>query len=165
LREEITNVKAGFKPAYLALLPFLGLALAACGAPADAPEADDSGSTAATVTFTSPEAGATVTSPFEVCLETTGVTIQPAGDGTVVEGTGHHHIIVDPSTTEMTSIMAGDPVVLAKDETHIHQGDGASCVMVTAEPGDHVLLAVVADASHTALNPPVTAELAVTVGP
>jgi hypothetical protein len=145
----------------LLIVPCLFVALSGCAADtADAPAAD-----AAVVTFTSPENGATVASPFEVCLETSGVTIEPAGDGTVKPGMGHHHIIVDASTEEMTQITAGEPVILAKDETHIHQGDGAACVMVDAAPGEHTLLAVVADGSHTNLNPPVTGELTVTVGP
>jgi hypothetical protein len=146
----------------LLIVPALVVALSGCAAPdtADAPAAD-----AASVAFTSPEAGATVSSPFEACLETTGVTIEPAGDGTVKPGMGHHHVIVNPSTDEVTQIMAGDPMLLAKDETHIHQGDGASCIMIDAAPGEHTLLAVVADGSHGNLNPPVTAELIVTVGP
>lgn len=138
-------------------------ALAACSTPAaDEPAG---GAAAGGVRFTSPATGATVTSPFEVCLETAGVTIEPAGDGTVNAGMGHHHIFVDASSEEMTQIMAGDPMVLLKDETHIHQGDGAACVMVAAAAGEHTLLAVVGDGSHINLNPPVTGQLEVTVGP
>jgi hypothetical protein len=146
----------------------LGLlvALGACGpAPetATGPEgAADGGSEGVTVAFTEPADGATVTSPVRVCLEATGVAIQPAG--TLEPAGGHHHVIVDPSPEEAAAITAGgSAAAIAKDETHFHWGDAATCGELTLAPGEHTLLAVVADGNHIPLDPPATSSVVVTV--
>ena len=46
------------------------------------------------MSFTQPQDGAEVASPFTVKMSTTGVRVEPASEG-VNEGAGHHHIVVD----------------------------------------------------------------------
>lgn len=137
------------------------LSAVACEA---ADEAVDGGGEAdgTSVSFVGLEDGATVASPLEVCLEVGGLTIEPAGE--IAEGAGHHHIIVDPSADEKAAFSASgavDPV--AKDETHIHMGDGSTCTTLELSAGSHELLAVVADGAHIPMDPPVTASVMVTV--
>jgi hypothetical protein len=138
------------------------MSMLACGAGDEAMEGgDDAG--AASVSFVGLEDGATVTSPLEVCLEVSGVTIEPSGE--IVEGAGHHHIIVDPGADEKAAYSVSgmmDPI--AKDETHIHMGDGSTCTTLELSAGEHELMAVVADGAHIPMDPPVTASVKVTVG-
>lgn len=118
---------------------------------------------AATVAFTDLPEGEDVTSPAKVCLEATGVEIEPAGDGTVRPGYGHHHVLVDPSAEEVAAITSGAGAALPKDATHIHLGDGSNCKEIELTPGKHELVAVVADGAHIPLNPPVMASTIVVV--
>ncbi len=112
------------------------------------------------VTFTGLTDGAEVTSPAKVCLEVTGVTIEPSGE--VKAGSGHNHVIVDPTEDEKVKYATGTTDPIAKDATHLHMGDGSSCVDVTLTPGAHELMAVVADGAHVPLNPPVVAAVKIT---
>jgi hypothetical protein len=143
----------------------LGLCLTACAPPATpaAPEgmAPSGAAGGPTVAFAQPAAGATVTSPVEACLTASGVTIEKSGD--VHAGAGHHHVLVDPTPAEIAALSTVPLAAIAKDETHVHLGDGGSCVQLTLAPGPHHLLAVVADGAHIPLQPPVKAELDVTV--
>jgi hypothetical protein len=95
-------------------------------------------------------------------MEVTGMDVIPAG--TLTPNSGHLHVIVDVSAQEAAQIAAGDPLVIPKDETHIHKGDGTMCVEVATSPGPHSLMAIVGDGAHANLNPPVTAEINVEVG-
>jgi hypothetical protein len=136
------------------------LMMLACSAPAPGGGAEG-GDPAATVRFTEPAEDATVASPFQVCMELAGLTLAPAGD--VVAGTGHLHVIVDPTAEEMSQFSSGEPNIVPKDETHLHLGDGSQCVTVEAAAGEHSLLAVVTDGVHAGLDPAVTAQMSVTV--
>ena len=136
-------------------------ALAACGGSADDDAIGEEVVSGPRVAFASPADGAAVGGPFEVCLEVAEFTIEAAGEAQA--GAGHHHILVDPSADEVAQIMSGEPIVIAKDETHIHIGDGSACTMVEATAGEHTVMAVVADGAHTNLNPPLTAQISVTV--
>lgn len=116
--------------------------------------------TAAAVTFAGLTDGAELTSPAEICLEVTGVTIEPSGE--VKPASGHHHLIVDPTADEVAAYTAGTTTPIVKDATHLHLGDGSTCMDVELTPGDHELMAVVADGAHIPLNPPVVAMVKVT---
>ena len=134
-------------------LPMLGLlALAGCGegapeameeAPAEAPMITG------TVSFAQPEDGGEVMgSSVEVVLETTGISIVEAG--VMDSGTGHHHLFLDTDVSPMGE------VIPAGVEGVIHKGDGTSVHMLEGlTPGEHRLIAVVADGMHTPLNPAV----------
>lgn len=118
--------------AQLVVLLALGL-LAGCG-----------GANEPAVRFAEPRAGANVASPVRVVMAAENFTVEPAGDGTVHEGAGHLHIMVDTPC-----IAAGNTI--PKDETHLHFGDGSTETQLDLAPGEHTLCLQAADGSHTAL--------------
>ena len=123
------------------------LALAACGgSDSDTPETQPDPVAAGTVTITSPADGSSVMgSTITVQLSST-VTIVPAGDMTAA--TGHHHVFLDADVT------ASDVPIPAGVSGIIHKGDGSSeFTFEGLEPGEHRLIAVVADGAHTPLQP------------
>lgn len=141
----------------------LGLALAACGSQS-APSGTEGGasdSTGPSIRFADLTDGAEVMSPAEVCVEATGMTIEAAGE--IKAGSGHHHLVIDPTEDETAMYTGESTTALPKDDRHLHLGDGTSCFQVELTPGEHTLMTVVADAGHVPLNPPVVASVNVTV--
>ena len=59
-----------------------------------------------------------------------GMVIEPAGK--IVEGKGHHHIIIDGSYIEKGQMVP-------KDETHLHYGKGQTSDTLKLNPGKHTL--------------------------
>jgi hypothetical protein len=104
---------------------------------------------AATVTIGSPNEGEVImTGAVTVRLSVEGLQIVPAGDTT--SGTGHHHLYLDADLTA-----PGDPVPTVPGSI-IHMGDGSSeYTFEGVAPGEHRLIAVVADGIHIPLNPAV----------
>lgn len=96
-----------------------------------------------TISFASPSDGARVTSPFDVEMAAEGVEVVPAG--TMEEGTGHMHILIDTPF-----VPAGE--VIPSDEAHRHYGDGSTSTTLDLEPGTHVLRLQLADGAHRALD-------------
>ncbi len=117
----------------LGLLLVVGLLLSACG-----------GASGPTVRFTEPRDGANVAAPVRVVMSAENFTVEPAGDGTIHDGAGHLHIMVDTPC-----IAAGQTV--PKDETHLHFGDGSTETELALAPGEHTLCLQAADGAHTAL--------------
>lgn len=117
----------------LGVLLMLGLLLTGCGG-ADEP----------VVRFAEPRAGANVASPVRVVMAAENFTVEPAGDGSVHDGAGHLHIMVDTPCVE-----AG--TTIPKDETHLHFGDGSTETALELAPGEHTLCLQAADGAHTAL--------------
>jgi hypothetical protein len=115
------------------LLIVAGLLLAGCG-----------GSTDPIVRFAEPRDGASVAAPVRVVMAAENFTVEPAGDGSVHDGAGHLHIMVDTPC-----VAAGDTI--PKDETHLHFGDGSTETELALEPGSHTLCLQAADGAHTAL--------------
>jgi len=113
--------------------------LVACG-PSRAPSTPARG-----VRIVEPAEAATVTLPFTVRLEATGVRIVPA-DGQRTPGEGHHHLLFDVAPTPGgAAIPKGDQVV--------HLGSGAADFRVeTLAPGAHRIIAIVADGAHIPLE-------------
>jgi hypothetical protein len=145
-----------------ALLLALPFALAACGggdAQSDAMPSDDTAADAAagTVTIVTPMNGALVNgSEVTVTLSST-VEIVPAGEMT--EGTGHHHLYLDADLTPI------DEPVPTVPGSIVHMGDASSSyVFEGVEPGEHRLIAVVADGAHFPLQPWVVDTVTFTVG-
>lgn len=133
------------KNALTALL--LPLTIVACGdgdTEADAmPETEES---AGTVTIVTPMDGAQISGSTVTVQLSTDVELLPAGDMT--EGTGHHHLYLDADLTP-----PDQPVPTVPGEI-IHMGDAsASYVFEDVEPGEHRLIAVVADGLHVPLQP------------
>ena len=106
----------------------------------------------ANVSITSPPKGAMVTGPVKVCLETSGVEVEPAKKG-VNEGKGHHHLLVDVDLPRDLNKPIG------KDANHIHMGDGSTCKEITLSSGKHTVRALFAKGNHVPYDPALTAEV------
>lgn len=137
----------------LAPVIILSVLWSACGG-TDAPSEEAGGVdspavTPASVRITQPEDGSTVPSgPLEVVFEVEGLEIAPAG--TMEEGTGHHHLIVDAEVVSWT-----EPIGV-EEGRYIHMGQAQTSFTVEGlAPGEHRLIAVVADGVHIPLDPPV----------
>lgn len=136
-------------PAFSALV----LATAACAG--DEPQADASdvqaavepAATTATVAILEPTQGTEVQGPnLLVRLTAQGVEIVPAGE--LVPGTGHHHLYLDADLTD------GSVPVPTVPGQIIHLGTGVSeYTFENVAPGEHRLIAVVADGLHIPLQP------------
>lgn len=108
---------------------------------ADTARAPDTGSI--DVHFVSPADGARLNSPVEVEMAAEGVEVVPAG--TMREGTGHMHILVDAPF-----VLPGN--VIPSDDQHIHYGDGSTTATLVLPPGEHVLRLQLADGAHRAFE-------------
>ncbi len=143
----------------LLLVPFV---LAACGGDAQSDAMPEEGmaeeSTAGTVTIVTPANGALINgSEVSVTLSST-VEIVPAG--TMTPGTGHHHLYLDADLTP-----ANQPVPTVPGSI-IHMGDASSAfVFEDVPPGEHRIIAVVADGVHVPLQPWVVDTVVFTVAP
>lgn len=104
----------------------------------------------AAVYFISPADGDTVSGPVTVRFGLRGMGVAPAG--TVAEGTGHHHLIVDAPLPA-----AGQPI--PNDANHLHFGKGQTETTLTLAPGRHTLQLLVGDHSHIPHDPVVASEV------
>jgi len=91
------------------------------------------------VELVQPKDGATVSQSVNVVMAAHGMKVHKAGE--LIEGTGHHHLIVDGAF-----IPKGE--VVPKDETHKHFGKGQSETTLHLSPGDHTLTLQFADGHH-----------------
>ena len=108
------------------------------------------------LTIVKPATLSNVSSPLQVCMATNGYTVEPAKKG-VNPGKGHHHLIID------TVIPADLSKPVAKDDTHIHMGDGSTCKTINLAKGQHTITALFAQGNHVPFNPPVTDSVTVSV--
>ena len=117
----------------------------------------------AAVYFIGLEDGATVTSPMTVRFGLTGMGVAPAE--TVVENTGHHHLLVDRAPFGEGEFGAEEfTLAIPKDDNHMHFGKGQTEVTLELPPGTHTLQMVLGDAGHVPHVPPVTsAQITITV--
>lgn len=107
------------------------------------------------VKIVKPRTAESVDNKVEVCLETSGYTVEPAKNG-VNEGKGHHHLIVDVDLPP-----AGQAI--PKDSNHIHMGDGSTCKTIELSDGMHRIQALFAKGNHVPYDPPVTDSIVVFV--
>ena len=122
---------------------FMGLACGGSG-DGDGATAEASGPS---VSITSPVNGARLQGgTFILTMEVSGVSIVPAG--TMEEGTGHHHLVIDgPLPDSMAPIPPTTDVV-------IHLGQAQTEYEITGlTPGRHTVIAVVGDGMHIPLAP------------
>ncbi len=126
----------------LVLLIATGSALAA-DLPRSAAPAD------ARVYIISPLDGATVASPVTVRFGLSGMGIAPAG--MQMEGTGHHHLLID---VELPPLDLPVPA----DQRHLHFGKGQTEAVVQLAPGRHRLQLLLADHLHLPHQEPVVSE-------
>jgi hypothetical protein len=89
--------------------------------------------------FLSPADGATVSGKVQVKMGLHGMTVHKAGG--LIDGTGHHHLIVDGAYIPETQ---GVP----KDAQHIHFGKGQTEAEIELAPGEHTLTLQFADGHH-----------------
>ncbi|SAK60204.1 rod shape-determining protein RodA [Caballeronia catudaia] len=98
----------------------------------------------ARVYFVEPKDGATVTNPVHVKFGVDGMSVAPAG--TMTEGTGHHHLLIDEKP-----IAKG--TVVPMDDKNLHYGKGQTEADVKLPPGDHTLTMQFADGAHRSYGP------------
>jgi hypothetical protein len=123
-----------------ALLPLgLAAALAACGAGPSAGEAS--------VFFTEPRDGATVTSPFTVTFSAQNIEVDavPEVVETPREGVVHHHL---GQNTDCLPPGAEVP----QADPWIHFGDGSNEIELNLEPGEHRLVVQAGDDEHRTIE-------------
>ncbi|MBK5280058.1 MAG: DUF4399 domain-containing protein [Bacteroidia bacterium] len=96
--------------------------------------------TADGVFFVNHSDGENLASPIIIEMGVNGMTIKPAGE--VVEGTGHHHIIIDGSYVEKDQ-------TVPMDATHLHFGKGQTVDTLTLAPGNHTLTLQFANGVHS----------------
>ena len=133
----------------MALVPSLTLtlfAVAGCGKKEDQPKGK--------VYFSEPKDGAEVKSPVKIVMNLEGMKLQPAGE--VVEGTGHHHLLINND-----SMPAGQ--VIPTDDTHKHFGKGQTETELELPPGDYKLTLQFADGLHRSYGPELSATIAIKV--
>jgi hypothetical protein len=109
---------------------------------------------APSVFFKHPADGATVPSPVYIEMGVKGMQVEPAG--TVREGYGHHHILVN-----MKSWPKGE-VIPASDST-IHFGKGQTDTTLELEPGEYTLSLQFADGVHSSYGEEMAASITVKV--
>ncbi len=107
----------------------------------------------ARVYFVEPKDGATVTSPVHVKFGVDGMKIAPAG--TMTEGTGHHHLVIDGGPVPKGTVVPADD--------HIHYGKGQTETDVKLPPGDHTLTMQFADGAHRSYGPEMASTITVHV--
>ncbi len=108
------------------------------------------------VKITKPASMAQVRGPVEVCMSTSGYTVEPAKNG-VNAGKGHHHLLIDVYDFDVNK-------PIPKDANHVHMGDGSTCKTLNLSSGPHTITAVFAKGNHVPYNPPVTDAVVVIVG-
>ncbi|MGQ0502908.1 MAG: DUF4399 domain-containing protein [Panacagrimonas sp.] len=91
-----------------------------------------------------PAVDASVSSPVKVVFGLSGMGIAPAG--TQMENTGHHHLLIDDPTVDLT-------LPLPVSAQVVHFGKGQTETSLTLTPGKHTLQLVLGDWKHQPFNP------------
>jgi len=91
------------------------------------------------VFFSEPKDGAEIKGPVKVVMVVEGMEVKPAG--AVVEGTGHHHILINKDF-----IPSGQ--VIPTDDAHRHFGKGETEAVLDLPPGNYKLTLQFADGLH-----------------
>jgi hypothetical protein len=100
--------------------------------------------------FIAPQAGATLRGEFTVKFGLRGMGVAPAG--IQLEGTGHHHLLIDVET-----LPALDQPIPA-DPHHLHFGKGQTETTLKLSPGEHTLQLLLGDHLHRPHQPVVVSE-------
>ncbi|HBK55785.1 MAG TPA: rod shape-determining protein RodA [Xanthomonadales bacterium] len=103
----------------------------------------------ARVYILSPKSGEVVTSPVTVVFGLSGMGVAPAGLN--VEGTGHHHLLIDVAIPD-----PGKPI--PADDQHRHFGKGQTEATIELAPGRHTLQLLLGDHLHIPHDPPIASE-------
>ena len=137
----------------------VALVASGLGAPAAAAQASPQAAPAPRVHVVEPKQGATVSgTSVHVVLEAQGIEIAPAAEHRA--GTAHHHLFLD---TDVTPSGAAIPMGVAGI---VHLGKGQSdYTFENVAPGQHRLIALLADPNHIPLSPLVADTVRFTVKP
>ena len=101
----------------------------------------------AQVYFIWPADGAVIPNgKFWVRMGLRNMGVAPAG--TVVAGTGHHHLLVNAELPPLTE-------EIPNDRNHLHFGAGETEARLDLPPGKHTLQLLLGDQDHKPHNPPV----------
>jgi hypothetical protein len=106
------------------------------------------------VFFVEPKDGAAIRGPVKVVMGLEGMTIKPANG--VVEGTGHHHILIN------RDFMAPGQVI-PTDDNHRHFGKGQTEAVLDLPPGDYKLTLQFADGLHRSYGKDLSATINIKV--
>lgn len=108
----------------------------------------------AKVFFRNLQDGDAVSSPVMVEFGVEGMEVQAAGE--LVEGTGHHHIVIDGEF-----IPAGE--IVPADSLNIHYGGGQTETEIELPKGEHTLTMQFADGIHRSYGKQMSATVIITV--
>ena len=104
------------------------------------------GAPAAAVYFITPKNDDIVSGEVVVKFGLQNFGVSPAGLN--VNGTGHHHLIIDADLPNLTQ-------PIQADKNHVHFGKGQTEVKLKLEPGSHTLQLLLGDYRHVPHNPPI----------
>ena len=104
------------------------------------------GSSAAAVYFITPKNDDNVSGEVVVKFGLQNFGVSPAGLN--VNGTGHHHLIIDADLPNLSQ-------PIQADKNHVHFGKGQTEVKLELEPGPHTLQLLLGDYRHVPHNPPI----------
>ena len=104
------------------------------------------GAPAAAVYFITPKNDDIVSGQVVVKFGLQNFGVSPAGLN--VNGTGHHHLVIDDDLPNMDQ-------PIPADKNHIHFGKGQTEVKLELEPGLHTLQLLLGDYRHIPHNPPI----------
>jgi PKD repeat protein len=96
------------------------------------------------VSFISPEQGASEQTPVAFEMEATDFIIEPAGNG-LRNGAGHFHILVDQNP-----LSAGEVIPNNEENGYYHYGGGQETAEIQMAPGEHTVYLQAGDAEHRA---------------
>lgn len=108
----------------------------------------------ARVFFKNLQSGDAVKSPVKIEFGVEGMDVKPAGE--LVEGTGHHHIVIDGEF-----IPAG--TVVPADSLNIHYGNGQTEAEIELPKGEHTLTMQFADGIHRSYGEQMSATVVINV--
>ena len=104
------------------------------------------GAPAAAVYFITPKNDDIVSGEVVVKFGLQNFGVSPAGLN--VNGTGHHHLIIDADLPNLTQ-------PIQADKNHVHFGKGKTEVKLELEPGSHTLQLLLGDYRHIPHSPPI----------
>ena len=104
------------------------------------------GALAAEVYFITPKNDDIVSGEVVVKFGLQNFGVSPAGLN--VNGTGHHHLIIDADLPNLSQ-------PIQADKNHVHFGKGQTEVKLELEPGTHTLQLLLGDYRHIPHRPPI----------
>ena len=107
------------------------------------------------VYFIEPKDGAVVGNEVKIVMGVQGMEIKPAG--TVVENTGHHHLLIDA----LQQLNVGEAVPTGSDR-HLHFGKGQTETSIKLAPGPHTLTLQFANGAHVSYGERMRSTISVT---